>query len=145
MLSAVPGLVMRIAAASGLVSFMSFAYAFYKDVKIQESSFNQEWQEGEIYGIVFEGSPAGVKFETILAKLNQRIETIATPTGLNLEPATVEGLRRALIGLTVKGIVVLRADHTYAVPMAPLDPVPAAAPEPGVATDAEAPRALRKS
>jgi hypothetical protein len=143
MLSAVPGLVMRVAAASGLVSFMSFAYAFYKDVKIQESSFNQEWQEGEIYGIVFEGSPGGVGFETILAKLNERIDTIATPTGLNLEPASVESLRRALIGLTVKGIVVLREDHTYAVPMAPV--APAAAPEPGLATDADAARGERRT
>jgi len=145
MLAALPGLVMRIAAASGLVSFMSFAYAFYKDVKIQESSFNQEWQEGEIYGIVFEGSPAGVRFETILAALNERIETIATPTGLDLEPATVESLRRALIGLTVKGIVVLREDHTYVVPMAPADPAPSLAPGAGVAIDAHAPRIHRKS
>jgi ribosomal protein L12E/L44/L45/RPP1/RPP2 len=144
MLGIVPGLVMRVAAASGLVSFMSFAYAFYKDVKIQESSFNQEWQEGEIYGIVFEGSPGGVRFETILDRLNERIETIATPTGLNLEPATVESLRRALIGLTVKGIVVLREDHTYAVPMAPAAPA-SAAPEAGVANDADAARAERKS
>jgi hypothetical protein len=143
MIGRVPEFVMKIAAASGLVSFMSFAYAFYKDVKIQETSFNQEWQEGEIYGIVFEGSPDGVRFETILARLNERIVTIATPTGLDLQPATVESLRRALIGLTVKGIVVLREDHTYAVPMAPV--APSTAPEAGVANDTDAPRGARRT
>lgn len=143
MLGRVPEVMMKVAAASGLVSFMSFAYAFYKDVKIQESSFNQEWQEGEIYGIVFEGSPEGVRFETILSRLNDRVATIATPTGLNLQPATTESLRRALIGLTVKGIVQLREDHTYAVPMAPV--APNAAPGGGVATDVAAPRVQKRT
>lgn len=121
-ISSLPNVLMNVAAASGLMSFISFAYSFYKDTQIQESSFNQTWQEGEIYGIVFESSPKGVKFPEILAKLNERIETVRAPLGLNLQNATIESLRRALIGLTEKGIVILRADHTYVVPMQPIDP-----------------------
>ncbi len=118
-LSRVTGVVMNIAAASGVMSFISFAYSFYKDTKISEASFNQNWQEGEIYGIVFEGSPEGVMFPVILEKLNERILLVREPLGLDLQSATTESLRRALIGLTEKGIVILRDDHTYIVPMAP--------------------------
>lgn len=117
--------VMNVAAASGVVTFMSFAYATYKDVKINQVTFNQSWQQSEIYGIVFEGSPAGVKFNRIHEELNIRLERVRQPLGLSLDQATAESVRAALIGLTERGIVVLREDHTYAVPMAP---APVAAP-----------------
>jgi hypothetical protein len=129
MLAGLRAVVTNIAAASGLVTFASFAYSTYKDVRIQQSAFEQGWQESEIYGIVFEHSPEGVMFNDIHAELNRRLERMRQPLGLGLEEATTESVRAALMHLTERGIVILREDYTYAAPMTPLDP-PEADPAP---------------
>jgi hypothetical protein len=135
MLSAFRTAVMNVAAASGLVTFASFAYSTYKDVKIQQVNFEQAWQQSEIYGIVFEHSPrGGADFGQISAELDARIRRMRQPLGLTLSDATSESVRSALMALTERGVILLREDFRYIVPMAPVaEPDPVGADKPTAA------------
>jgi hypothetical protein len=130
-----------LAAISGVVSFAAFAWQTYRDVSVSRANLIQSWQESEIFGIVFECRHVGADMGPIKDELGVRIARLEPRLGpwladfvpawlwrfdrLRVEDVvTDESVRRALMSLTERGIVSLRQDFSYAVPM-PGDAAPA--------------------
>ncbi|MEM0946887.1 MAG: hypothetical protein AAGK37_05745 [Pseudomonadota bacterium] len=105
-----------VAALSGLVAFISFAYTYYKDVQLRQSIVDRSWQETEIYRVVVGAGVHGISFDDIVSSVQSAFFSSGLASDVGTGAAQENAVRRGLIGLTEKAAIVRDTEGNYLVP-----------------------------
>ena len=105
-----------VAALSGLMAFVGFAFTYHKDVQLRQSALDQGWQETEIYRVVVEAGVDGIKFENIVSEVQAAFFSHGSDQSVGTGVAKSNSVRRGLIGLAAKNSIVRDTEGNYIVP-----------------------------
>ena len=108
-----------VAGLAGLLTFVAFVSAFYKDVQLRQDNVNKGWQEAEIYRVLLETGVDGLSFEDLLREVQTSYFQTGAAAGVDAATAKSDALRRGLVGLSEKNAVTLNNDGTFAVASVP--------------------------
>ena len=108
-----------VAGLAGLLTFVAFVSAFYKDVQLRQDNVNKGWQEAEVYRVLLEAGVEGLSFDDLLREVQSSYFMTGADSGVDAATAKSDALRRGLVGLSEKNAVTLNNDGTFAVASVP--------------------------
>jgi hypothetical protein len=108
-----------VAALSGLVAFIGFAYTYSNDVALKQSSVNQSWLDTEIYQVVADAGVAGLTREEIVARVQKSYFATGASAGVATDVGRDRAILRGIVELTAKSSLTLDTTGHYIVPTVP--------------------------
>jgi hypothetical protein len=106
-----------IAALSGLVAFVGFAYGYNKDVSVRQSNADRSWQSVAIYSHLTEARDKGVSMDELVAMVQGDMINGQAFKDVDPNIATKTQVMGGLLDLTSKYAVVMGTDGRYRVPL----------------------------